>query len=396
MSPADRARYLIRCRSRRHQVAIDPARFWQPAGCPVCRTAVDGLRFRRFWMWSTGRAPRSRVRVPKLGEFTPLDGAAVLSSLALAAVAIGLRTFGDRWWLGTVGLFIGRWPFLLPLGPLGLMALASRRLRTIGLVAVGLMIGLIGVMGFSLGLGRWPAVAPEVPRIRVITFNMAAQEVVAARISGLIETFNPDVVALQECRLPADAEAVSPAGYSVHRAGGTCLVSRWPVSSVDEQPFKVIEAAGGSGQVTRYRIESPSGGFDLTNVHLETPRDGLEALFQGQPDALDLIDRGIMLRRIEARRARQWANEGLGPQLIVGDFNTPSESVIFQESFGDLIESFDRSGFGLGYTRKTDWIGVRIDHVLAGPGFRVTHSEVLPDQGSDHRPLLAELVLVEK
>lgn len=393
MSEPAALQYLIRCRSGRHQVSIDPARFWRSARCPVCRTAVDQLWLRRFWRWSTGRAPWSRVRGGALGEFTPLDGAAVLSGLGLGAVALGLRVLGDRWWIGTVALFLGRWPWLLPVGPLGLMALASRRLRTIGLTAVALVIGLFGIMDLSLGLGRWMPIAAELTRIRVVTFNMAGRADVAARLPSLIAASAADVLAIQECAPEVGPGLFAAIGYRVERGPSTCLVSRWPIVSVAEQPAETVRDAGGSGWVTRYRIEGPAGGFDLTNVHLDTPRDGFEAMLQGRSNGPALVRRGIVLREIESRRARRWVDQGEGPRLVVGDFNTPVESVIFRTYWGDLVEAFDRAGFGFGFTRYNGWIRLRIDHILAGPGLRPVRAEVLPDYGSDHRPMMADLVV---
>ena len=386
-------RYLIRCRSGRHQVAVDPARFWRPARCPVCRSPVDALRLQRFWRWATGRAPRSRVRVGVLGEFTPLDGTALLTALGLGAVALGLRVFGDRWWVGTVALFLGRWPWLLPLGLLVPMALASRRIRTITLTAVAAAVGLFWIMGLSTGLGRLTASVGALPRIRVVTFNMAARPAVAARLPGLLAASAPDLLAIQECAAEIEAGLFSAAGYSFHRSLSNCLVSRWPVLSAAEQPAQTIRDAGGSGLVTRYRIDGPTGPFDITNVHLNTPRNGFEALLQGNRDGPELVRRGTVLRDIESRRARRWVDQGGPPRLVVGDFNTPEESVIFRSAWGDLTEAFDQGGIGFGFTRYNGWIRLRIDHVLAGPGFRVVRAEVLPDYGSDHRPLMAELVL---
>jgi endonuclease/exonuclease/phosphatase (EEP) superfamily protein YafD len=44
-------------------------------------------------------------------------------------------------------------------------------------------------------------------------------------------------------------------------------------------------------------------------------------------------------------------------------------------------------------TKYNGWIRARIDHVLAGPGWYVRRTEIGYDLGSDHRPLIVDLVL---
>ena len=45
--PMAEPRYVFKC-SRRHRVAVDPARYWAPARCPACKSPVDRLRTARL------------------------------------------------------------------------------------------------------------------------------------------------------------------------------------------------------------------------------------------------------------------------------------------------------------------------------------------------------------
>jgi endonuclease/exonuclease/phosphatase (EEP) superfamily protein YafD len=49
------------------------------------------------------------------------------------------------------------------------------------------------------------------------------------------------------------------------------------------------------------------------------------------------------------------------------------------------------AGFGVGSTHFTRHTAVRIDHVLAGPGWRVRRAWTGPFVGSAHRPVIAEV-----
>jgi endonuclease/exonuclease/phosphatase (EEP) superfamily protein YafD len=94
--------------------------------------------------------------------------------------------------------------------------------------------------------------------------------------------------------------------------------------------------------------------------------------------------------------AREWVDAGDGPTVVGGDFNLPVESSIFQRHWGDLINSFSAAGTGWGVTKRTTAIGVRIDHVLVGREWRVVSSFVGPEIGSDHLPLVTDLVLAPR
>jgi endonuclease/exonuclease/phosphatase (EEP) superfamily protein YafD len=81
------------------------------------------------------------------------------------------------------------------------------------------------------------------------------------------------------------------------------------------------------------------------------------------------------------------------PTIVAGDFNLPVESAIYRTHWGDLRNAFSRAGIGTGYTKHTRYWGVRIDHVLASGDIGTHRSFVGRDVGSDHLPLIADLVL---
>jgi len=162
-------------------------------------------------------------------------------------------------------------------------------------------------------------------------------------------------------------------------------------SALDRIKQSEPDEPGGAGYVVRFLLDGPRGPIRAANLHLETPRKGLEGLMSGNRRRMR---NNTEIRGVESRLARSWVGEGSGPLVVLGDFNTPVESRIFRQHWGDLADAFSAAGFGLGMTKYNGWIRVRIDHVLANDQWRVDRARVGADAFSDHRPLLVDLTLV--
>ena len=92
----------------------------------------------------------------------------------------------------------------------------------------------------------------------------------------------PDVVVLQESgrQLPE----ATPGWYS-STEGGAAVLSRFPILGVAARDRSDVWRMAGSGVMVRYTLDTPLGRVDLTNVHLETPREGLESILRFGPGA---------------------------------------------------------------------------------------------------------------
>lgn len=359
-------------------------RFWRLVDTQ--RTDVRGTRrggHRR-------RAPQSML----VHALSLLSWAYVAAVVAIALVLWGL---GDAWWPATLLLFIGRWIFLTPLALLLPAAVLFRR-RLLAPLLLGALVALGPVMGFRLGLPRWLPHAPGTP-FRVVTFNADGGYRTALDLPILIGDWKPDVIAFQECGVLLAYATTQVAGWYAHRERSLCVLSRYPIDSVsimDRSAFERVKEdetlnVGGSADVVRYALRTPVGPVNFTNLHLETPRKGFDALVMGDVRRMKL---NTELRRIESEVARRWVAQGGPPLIVAGDFNMPVESRIFQRYWGDLADAFSTAGFGLGMTKYNGWIGVRIDHVLVGRSWRVERVSIGRDAGSDHRPVIVDLTLL--
>ncbi|MEO6526467.1 MAG: endonuclease/exonuclease/phosphatase family protein [Gemmatimonadaceae bacterium] len=320
----------------------------------------------------------------------------VAMTCLIAAIMWGL---GDRTMLGTVLLFMGRWVFLLPLLILVPAALYLHRVLFLPLLAATLIVA-GPIMGGRTG---WRRLLPQPvgAHVRVITFNTGASDLAAERLPDLLTRWAPDIVAFQECGELLSAAVRLRAGWHQFVGKDLCLLSRYPVrsaqvmdrSALDRVKQSEAKEFGGAGYVVRFLLDGPRGPIRVANLHLETPRKGLEGLMEGDLRRLRL---NTEVREIESSVARHWVSEGSGPLIVLGDFNTPVESRIFRDHWGDLADAFSTAGWGLGITKYNGWIRARIDHVLTSPEWHVDNVTLGPDTRSDHRPLIVDLTLVAR
>jgi endonuclease/exonuclease/phosphatase (EEP) superfamily protein YafD len=312
--------------------------------------------------------------------------------LALAAAAC-VWLLADRWWLATVLLFGPRWVLLLPLVVLVPLVLIGDRLLLLPLLFAALVV-LGPVIGLHTGWRRL-FVDPDPARdIRVMSFNTEGERGLAWAPAGILEALEVDVAALQECGGEIARRMEALEGWHTDARDGACLVSRFPILAVAQMDREMVRAAGGAGLVVTYRLDANGREIRLTNVHLDTPRRGLEAIRAGRIDAgAAQLDTKSALRSVEHRLARRWVDTLSGPHLIVGDFNSPPESPLFRTHWGDFQNAFSLVGVGLGGTRLNGWIRARIDHILADGDWVVVRSRLGPTLAADHAPILADLRL---
>lgn len=341
----------------------------------------------------------------------PVDVGLWVLSLGYLAVAIVvallLWSTGDRWWPTTVLLFGPRWVLLLPL----LVLVPAVALRDRALLVPVALAGLV-VAGpiVELRTGwRGLLVGDDPDRdVRIVTLNARGGNGLVQSARGLMRSWSADIVLLQECAglLRQEIRRIEEArdgplaatGLEVHadRRGGLCILSRLPILEVAEMEREVVELAGGSGLVVTWTVELAGRAVDVTNIHLETPRVGFEAIRAGRIlDAIPLIEEKSWLRDIELERARRWADRSNRPRIVAGDFNTPPESRAYRRWWSDWTNAFTRVGRGFGGTRLNGWIRVRIDHILVDDRWTVVDARTGDDVGSDHLPVLATVRLEE-
>jgi len=310
--------------------------------------------------------------------------------LATAVVLwLTIRLGADRWWLATLIAYGPRWVWIVPAFAVlpAVLWLTRARWRMGGVAALAGLIVLFGVMGFRV---PFPLRSGDGGRtIRVLSFNADGFGSGVGRFVDLIAQVKPDFIAIQESGGdPALAATLGERGWHVVVHDGQTAASKFPVVRTD----RILSLDTWRTAAVHYTLRTPFGEVVVATVHLDTPRHGFTPVLHREAGAIVSLRRDIDYRRQGARRAAAWI-AGFGtPAIVAGDFNMPTDSAIFRECWATpYTDSFLAAGFGLGNTKFTKLWGVRIDHVLVGPGWHVRRCRVGPDIGSDHCPLIAEL-----
>ena len=303
---------------------------------------------------------------------------------------------GDRWWLATILLFSPRWVFAVPLIVLAPLAIQRRSF----FMLVPLLVAALVVFGPLMGLQlhqRKPAEQPQGQVLRVLTYNVFGGRFNNQQFLQLLESSSVDLVALQEC--PEQLQLTLPKGWHAVRQYGLTLFSRYPLAFVKLVQVQQPNEKWCSTHLLHAEVRTPAGPIAFCSIHLQSPRFGLQAVLDKRtllrPSRKQLLEQQTTARWYAASEVQKYLQGITQPLLVVGDFNTPADSVLFRTVWGGYRNAFSETGFGYGWTQRVSVrglpFGVRIDHVLTRNGLKPLLCEVGPDMGSDHLPLIADV-----
>jgi endonuclease/exonuclease/phosphatase (EEP) superfamily protein YafD len=273
------------------------------------------------------------------------------------------------------------------LGPPALVALGiGLWQRRWPLAAVSAATAAAHLVSALSGLGapvRAPSSAGALPALRLFSANVYHANRDLGRIGQEIRATAPDLVALQELD-PDGAAGLQRSGvlarypYAVTELRkspfGIGLWSRLPIADSQVQDVHGMVVIKATILVGSHRLQ-------LYTVHTVAPLGDDRVRWQAQ---LRWVEEEIRQER--------------GPLVVAGDFNAtryhPSFRQLLSERLGDAHE---RRGKGWATTWPRDrWPLpplMRLDHVLISPDIGVRSVREGLGQGSDHRPIIAELVL---
>ena len=183
-------------------------------------------------------------------------------------------------------------------------------------------------------------------------------------------------------------------GWNVDTSAGLCLATRFDIVEIQEMDREAIEFAGGAGTVVTYTLDAGDFSFYLTNLYLDSPREGLGLISVGRLGAGHTRDPA----KIPAAHRRTQSGTQVGgpvPGAARGGrrLQHPSGEPVLSGILVRLAECVLRGRPRHRGTRLVGWIRPRIDHVVADHNWTVVDAWIEPDAGSDHLPSAATLRL---
>jgi endonuclease/exonuclease/phosphatase (EEP) superfamily protein YafD len=246
--------------------------------------------------------------------------------------------------------------------------------------------------------------------IRVMTYNVKAYNAIkapngVANLAMEIMQHDPDVIAMQDAGALSALEQDKPEAYKalmggrqVYAMGQYIVASRLPMKDCGPGwlPYR--------GQMHTYVhcvLTAHGKEVDFSTVHFTTPRDGLNATRAEGLKGLDAWRVNMSDRMTQSGTLAEKLRLTKRPRILVGDLNAPETSAVVQTLLHTgMRDAFSAAGEGYGFTHGHSlWPGItflRIDHILVSDDIGVTDAFAGGKLGSQHRPVIADLLLVRQ
>lgn len=326
--------------------------------------------------------------------------------LFLLALTVLNRSSADRFWLGALNLYLPQAVWAVP----GLLLCfftfkVDRCWCWIPLLGVCWVLG--PVMGYC-----WPAPVAPTPdgrTLRVMTWNIKYGTYGTKTIIDEIARSRPDLVLFQDAVGSLEGAIGNYfQGWQVRSFGQYVIASRYPLSQAEV--YELPSLGGHAENFLRCRMRIGPSLVSLYCIHLKTPRRSLNAFRVARrepwslPRAVESFDHNVRTRIYQASSLLEYLGRDPGPVIVAGDLNAPDASLACATLRGaGLHDAFAEGGKGYGFTyghllfkHRLPWLRVswmRIDHIMVSNGFTTTRCWAGTGEGSDHRPVIADLVL---
>ena len=325
--------------------------------------------------------------------------------LALVVYVVLRLIYGDSvWWLSFINTFA--YVLLLPLVVLLPLALLVRVPQSVLQLTPVLVVGLIGLMPYYLPNTITPASGPT---LKVLTSNVWGNNHDLSAIETWIRQQDADIVLLQEIS-PAYSQENMPNLLDIYpyqatqpdytRWGSNTTLSRYPIIQVD---LIDIQAANNS-DIVRMVIDVNGLPVAVYNVHLAYPGGPARVHLPIHNPYLNLIvGYNDHDRNLQVKYLLEYIQTEPYPYILGGDFNLSDHSPTYQQLAAHMHDAFLSAGTGLGKSWPVSTARgipgvipplVRIDYIWHSEHFQAQQAAVGPQIGSDHLPVMAELVLV--
>lgn len=320
------------------------------------------------------------------------------------ALSIGFNLRNEHaWWL-ELARYVPYPAYLLPaLGAAGLSFALDWLWRLAALVGFGMVVTVI--MGLAVGHGDSGSC-----RLRVMTYNIKSYRAVArsdgfSRIAQGVTKRDPDIFVFQDAHgIAAPVEEMHVAvrfmlrGRQWYSYGQYLVASRYPLRgcTVGEIPYRGMEHS-----YVRCTVVVSGTEIDFVTAHFVSPRDGLDATRHERLDGLAEWRQNYADRMTQAKLLARDLAGSVRRMILGGDLNAAESSPVVDALLATgLRDAFSSAGLGYSYTHghalKLGLSFLRIDHILESSTLGVRDCFLGGKEGSEHRPVIADLLLARR
>lgn len=254
---------------------------------------------------------------------------------------------------------------------------------------------------------QWNVGEAGEPRIRLMTYNSklnrGGDPAVVQTVGRDVARHDPDVLVMQDSDgLLVERGAPALVGGQplfglpyVYAVSQYVVASRLPMRGCAPS---AIEYGGQSHRYVRCTVDAHGTELTLVTMHFASPRMGLLATRREGVAGADEWQRNFAERLAQSHELARQLAPLPRPLVVAGDLNAPESSPVIQRLLAaGLRDSFSASGRGYGFSygqsMRAGLSFLRIDHILASPEVGFAASFVGEGRNSDHRPVIADLVL---
>lgn len=239
--------------------------------------------------------------------------------------------------------------------------------------------------------------------LRLLSFNVhGMRQTAMADMQGVILDgighVDPDILVMQECPMrnrlwPIKARLHSQGlvyhhefPYHGDNLSGLAIFSRFPILETQEYELQPLSEGRSVGVAT---LDVDGRNLRICAVHFAN--SDIHAAGKRASLLSELV--GVNLRTLQAASLlpviEPWLEE---PLILAGDFNTFPMSATWRMIRAHLLDAFPPTRWFKGTFELRGGIDVKIDHVFHTGHLSSPEARVLDLSGSDHKPVLVELL----
>jgi endonuclease/exonuclease/phosphatase (EEP) superfamily protein YafD len=315
--------------------------------------------------------------------------------LTLIIWGIGKVLFGDQSLYVLALNYLGVWLFAPLLFFIPWVVLNRNNLDAILLIVPALLF--LGFYGARF-IPKIPYSGDSEISVKVMTFNLQLSNGDTDSIIAMIDSHQPEILALQELAMVHEANLASILSerynYQIHyQPAGLAIYSQHPILRQEILPSKPWPI-----QSAIIRVDEIS--FQLINGHLANP--GIIQFLETRE--INHVRDSAAARIAQVNQINQAMSSTSLPVIVACDGNMTDLTSAYAQMTENLKDAYKVRGWGLGHTfliprgfeihTKFNLPFQRIDYLFYSPDISVISVKVIKeDTGSDHRPLWAQFDL---